>query len=155
MICKLTFRPVRVRDIPFDERTPVWCEKCEMRGKSLTCPPYAEHGRLARTLQARRDGFLIAFDCAYRSPGDLAAIRDETREYLLRLRDRHPGSLAVGTAACTVCAPCACPGECRFPEKRLYPMEAYCVIVAELAARCGLSMDAGDGRIRFFALLLH
>ena len=153
MLLKLTVRDVKPGDIPFDPRAAEWCGACEMRGKCLTCPPYADAPALRRALEGRTRAFLLAFDCAYGGPDDLPAIRDETREYLLRLRASHPGTLAAGTSACTVCPVCACPEPCRFPEKRLYPMEAYCVDVSALAARCGLSMKAGPGRIRFFALL--
>lgn len=155
MILKLTVRPIRTAAIPFDETTHDFCPGCEKHAACWSCPPAIDAKAMITRLRARRDGWLFALDSAFADPRDLPGIWDENREYLLRLREKRPGSLAVGCGGCTACEACAYPSPCRAPEKLLFPMEAYCVDVAALAARTDLTMDAGAGRIRFFALLLR
>lgn len=67
-------------------------------------------------------------------------------------RSTFEDPLVLGAGGCMLCETCAAKtGEaCRFPEKALSSLEAHCIQVSELAARCGMKYINGPNTVTYF-----
>jgi predicted metal-binding protein len=64
--------------------------------------------------------------------------------------------LHLGAGGCGVCEVCAKrTGEpCRFPEKAMPSLEAYCINVSELARAAGMKYVNGQNTVTYFGAVL-
>ena len=78
------------------------------------------------------------------------AIRRATRE--LGITE----ALHLGAGGCGVCEKCAIErgDPCRFPEKAMPSLEAYCVNVSELAKAAGMKYINGQDTVTYFGAVL-
>ena len=157
---------IPVEDIPFDPGLRAYCEAnvCGCYGKNYACPPgvgpaeevIAKARRHERALVLQSIGRLEdSFDwegmrrAAERHAEIAAATAGE-------LRERGLAFLQLGAGGCTVCPVCAqAEGTpCRFPDRAVSSLEAYCVNVSALAAQCGMKYINGENTVTYFSAYL-
>ncbi len=152
-------------EIPFDEKSRQYCSAnlCGEYGRTWTCPPAA--GETAECIE-RVKSFDKAF--VFTHKGFIADMKDSLQIDILRnetmgilysvcekLRKDGVCHLALGCSGCKFCEKCTYPdAPCRFPEKAVYPAEAFCVDVASLAEKVGFEYLAGENIVTFFCIIL-
>lgn len=84
-----------------------------------------------------------------------AALNDEILSHFDRLR---PGAerILMGAGACERCARCTIQEEapCRYPNKKVLPLEACCIDVTALARSGGMRYNHGENTVTYFGGIL-
>ena len=147
---------IDMESLEFREDVRAMCrsERCNSYGKSWSCPPAT--GSIERAKE-RISGYhrgIIVQTC-----GEISGSFDidGTRQIMLRhkktfdifvrqVRTFYPDCLPMGAGACSRCRSCTCPDRpCRHPD-RMYPsMEAYGLLVSDVAVRSGLGYNSSEG----------
>lgn len=138
---------------------------CGMYGKSWMCPPYVGE---PKDLIARAQSY--KYILVYQTIGDLEDSYDfegmmeagqKMNDLTQRIRDElkdeiDKDSLLLGSGGCRLCSVCAKREDkpCRFPEKALASLEAYCISVSELAAAGGMKYINGPDTVTYFGAVL-
>ena len=136
--------------------------KCRAYGHNWTCPPFCgtleecekrmrkyKRGILLQTVgQLERDidtkGYMRA-----------AKLHGEALErFSQRIREAYPDALCLGAGGCKVCASCAHPEPCRFPEKAHSSMEAYGLFVTQVCRDNNAAYYHGPRTITYSACVL-
>jgi len=65
-----------------------------------------------------------------------------------------PDALCLGAGGYRLCAKCACPDPCRFPEKATASMEAYGLFVTQVCKDARLPHHHGKKTIAFTGCIL-
>lgn len=148
-------------DIVFEPAFRPLCAEnvCGKYGANYTCPPACgtvEEMR-ERVLSYRR-AIVLQSMWNIDDPLDdeeVKPAKGQHNRWTRQLIDRAGGKgLMIGASGCGLCSPCLMiRGEpCRFPELRFSCMSAYCIFVQELARRCGMEYDCGNGIVAFFSM---
>ena len=152
--------------IPFDAGLRLFCEQnaCGNYGRSYSCPPYAgEAEELIRKASGYKIGVLV------QTIGQLEDSLDY--EGMMACADRHgaisrkvfdeaakTGSeyLCLGAGTCRLCEKCAMRTNepCRFPDRRVTSLEAYCVNVRTLCEGYGLKYINGQDTVTYYSMVL-
>lgn len=153
-------------EIPFDKGLRAYCEanRCGTYDKNWACPPgvgepeeliarakeYA-HILVFQTVSTLEDSFDIeGMQAAAARHAEVSeAVRREVAKTL-------PRFLMLTAGGCTVCKTCARVENqpCRFPEKAISSLEAYCMNVSTLAERCGMKYINGKDTVTYFSAIL-
>ena len=133
--------------------------KCAMYDKRWSCPPGC--GTLeecAGRLRGFRGGILVqtcgdiedGFD--FEAMMEVAAENDRHfDDFTKALRESGGDFLPMSAGTCTRCAKCTYPdAPCRFPEKRISSLEAYCMNVSKLSEKCGMKYINGQNTVTYF-----
>lgn len=153
-----------VSDITFDPNLRKACEAnyCGNYGKNLTCPPAVgtPEELIARAKSYSR---ILVFQTVtpledsfdFEGMNEAKAKHCELSSEIDKLIDVPHLQLAAG--GCTVCERCAgFDGEpCRYPDRAVASLEAYCINVSKLAALCGMKYINGVDTITFFTGYLY
>lgn len=138
---------------------------CGMFGRCWMCPPAVG---AAEDLIAHAKSFHQALvyqtihpiEDSFDIEGMLAAGERQNRlaqavQSLLR-QNGEERFLHLGAGGCRYCPTCAKADEqpCRFPNRALASLEAYCIDVSRLAKSCGLKYINGANTVTYFGLLL-
>ena len=77
-------------------------------------------------------------------------VRDELKDEISK------DTLLLGAGGCRLCPVCAKREEkpCRFPEKALASLEAYCISVSDLASAGGMKYINGPDTVTYFGAVL-
>lgn len=137
-------------------------DKCGAYGKNWTCPPHC--GTLA-TCQARihsyRRGILLQTVGQMEKTIDTKAYRRTEQQHLsqfhalaAQLRKTYPHALCLGSGGCRICARCAYPDSCRFPEEAYPSMEGYGLFVTQVCRDNGRQYYHGEKTITYTACIL-
>jgi predicted metal-binding protein len=151
----------------FDPSFRTLCEAnhCGHYNRNWTCPPHVgDTDTLVR--EARRFGRAIVYQGVSEIrhpmdwPGTLKAGDDFHRLTMAIMDGLVPKlgkALLLGCGPCRNCDPCAIRSQepCRHPGKAIRSLEANCVDVGALAARCGMKYVNGPGTVTFFGSLLY
>ena len=136
--------------------------RCRAYGQCWSCPPNC--GELA-DCEARMHGY--ARGILLQTVGKLsksidtkgyAAAEQRHKESLRRfarsIRAEYPNALCLGAGPCGLCARCAYPEPCRFPEQAMSSMEAYGLFVTEVCREANLPYYHGEKTITYTACVL-
>lgn len=156
-----------VEQIPLDPMLRSYCEAniCGSYGRNYACPPSVGE---AETLIARvreYDRILLfqtvstledSFDwegmqaAAERHAAVCESIRSQAESVLGE-------ALYLTAGGCTLCPECAKVREepCRFPDRAVSSLEAYCINVSSLAPRCGMKYINGADTVTYFGAFLY
>ena len=158
---------VRVADITFSAEFRQLCamNSCGLYGKCWMCPP--DVGEIEQLI-AKAQSFDYAL--VYQTIGQLKDSFDiegmlsagERHNHLVIKIAEHSGafpfsqSLNLGSGGCSVCESCAKRDNqpCRFPDRAISSLEAYCIQVSRLAAACGMPYHSGENTITNFGAFL-
>lgn len=154
-----------VEEIPVNPEFRRYCEenRCGQYNINYSCPPQSgTPEELHDRLLAQKNALVLKTEWELESYRDGAAIRhgkDTHNTNALKLMDAlaAEGHSAVyaGSSCCSLCEKCAGrSGEpCPYPERRYSCVSAYCVDVAELAKRCGLSFAWDSSKLFCYSLI--
>lgn len=146
---------LKVRD---EVRLMCSSDRCQMFGKSWTCPPGS--GSLddsRRTIARYRSGLIVQTTAQLDDPFDyegmMAADHDQ-KDRLAAFREElwpaWPDVIALGNGACTICPDCTYPNApCRLPDLAISSMEAFGLIVSDTCSDNGLGYYYGPGSITY------
>ena len=145
-----------------DVRDMCAADQCGAYGRNHTCPPHC--GTLEECEKRMRGfsrGVLLQTTAVTEKVIDTRAYRRTEAQHLDRfhrfceaLRAEHPAALCLGTGGCRICAKCAWPEPCRFPDKACASMEAYGLFVTEVCRSSGLGYHYGARTITYTACVL-
>lgn len=137
--------------------------RCHAYGTRWSCPPaVGDLVQIRRRTEKYRRGVVVqttgqmAHDFDAKGIFDVERRQKERFETLVRqIRYSYPGCLPMGTGACTICRKCTYPSRpCRYPERMFISMEAYGLMVNDVASKSGLEYDYGPLTITYTALIL-
>lgn len=153
-------------EIPFNAELRAYCEAnaCGTYGKNYGCPPYAgtpeevmarakeyENALVFQTVSELEDSF--DFEGMMEAGARHKALTAELYE---KVRAMQVKCLPLSAGACSVCEKCACleHAPCRFPDRAISSLEAYCVNVSLLAGKCGMRYTNGENTVTYFSAIL-
>jgi predicted metal-binding protein len=70
------------------------------------------------------------------------------------LSKKFDNAPVLGAGACLVCAVCAFPAPCPFPEKMIGSVEAAGIDVTEVSKTAGIAYNNGPNTVTYFSLIL-
>lgn len=155
---------VDTTDIVFDPSFRPYCAEnlCGQYGANYSCPPdCGSPEEMKQKVLRYKKALVLQTVWSISDYSDTPAIKQAKGEHnaaelrlVQRLREERCGGILVGASGCALCSPCAMQnGEpCRFPELRYSCMSAYCIFVRNLAERCGMQYDCGEGKLAFFGM---
>ncbi len=138
---------------------------CGKYGKCYMCPPdVGESEELMKKIKEYDFALVYQTVSELEDSFDYEGMTEAKRAfYLLSQSIRQAFSdlniedaLHLGVGGCGVCSKCAIEaGEpCRFPEKAMPSLEAYCVNVSELAKSAGMKYINGQNTVTYFGAVL-
>lgn len=137
-------------------------DKCQAYGKNWTCPP--ECGTLEECtdrMHGYRNGILLQTTGKMEKCIDTKAYIRTEKQHMEKLREfgelihtEYPNALCLGAGGCRICAKCAYPEPCRFPEKAYSSMEGYGLFVTQVCRDNGLEYYYGEKTITYTACVL-
>lgn len=158
---------IEVSKIPFDKELRKSCELnyCGNYNKNWTCPPLLGE---AEDLIARAKKYKTAFvyqtvskiEDSFDYEGMVAALNrhkqvsEKITEYI---KERiNGGFLQLSAGGCLVCEICAAKENkpCRYPDKAVASLEAYCIYVSKLAELCKMNYINGQNTVTYFGAYL-
>ena len=136
------------------------CESnvCGKYGRCWTCPPAARPLELYQKITSFSSAFVFttmgALDDSFDYEGMTRAKESHDR-LTAEIRGRFGAANPVfGAGGCAICAACAYPEPCRFPDKAHPPIEAAGVNVTELSRAAGLRYHNGPNTVTYFSMIL-
>lgn len=136
---------------------------CGQYGRRWSCPPgCGSLEECAKKLAGMGCGILVQTVGQIEDSFDFDAMRKIEEAHKARflqmynaIRASGCDVLALGTGCCTQCQECTYPQiPCRFPEKRIYSMEAFGLLVLEVCQANGLPYYYGPGKIAYTGCFL-
>lgn len=153
-VSTLQVRP-EVRDMCADNR-------CAVYGKSWSCPPACGTiEECGEKMKAFSCGVLVqsvgeledSWD--FEGMQELEATHKERFGQLAHAMQEAKGTILPLTAGCcTLCAKCAYPEPCRFPEKLMSSMEAFGLVVNEVCTANGAAYYYGPNKLAYSSCVL-
>jgi predicted metal-binding protein len=157
---------IDVEKIPFDENLRTYCEAntCGSYGKNYACPPAVgdvdeviseakEYTKalVFQTIADLEDSF--DFEGMQAAEKEHSKVGERIKEHI---DGRYDGYLHPMAGGCSVCEECAKILEkpCRYPDRAISSLEAYCINVVTLADRCGMNYIHGQNTVTYFGAFL-
>jgi predicted metal-binding protein len=155
-------------DITFD---PVFRDMCKQNlcvryGKNYMCPPaVGEFDDLINEVLSYKNAVLIqtiypledSYDFEGMTEGGKvhAENMDKTREYITANMNFEK-MLVLGAGGCSLCEKCGIIENvpCRFPDRAISSVEAYCMNVAHMTNSHGLNYINGENTVSYVAVFL-
>jgi predicted metal-binding protein len=153
-------------NIPFDINLRSYCEAniCGNYGRNYACPPNVGDGEeliekaksykkalVFQTVTRIKDSF--DFDGMKEAAMRHSKVADDINKAIgMELKDY----LQLTAGECTVCEVCALTEDkpCRYPDKAISSLEAYCMNVSTLAERCQMKYINGQNTVTYFGSFL-
>ena len=157
---------IEVKEIPFDPELRKFCEanRCGSYNRNHACPPSVgtteaviaeakqySYALVFQTISALEDSF------DYEGMMEAAARHNElTNGLYAGLREEKPECFPLSAGGCSICERCAKMDDqpCRFPEKAISSLEAYCMNVSQLAEKCNMKYINGVNTVTYFSAIL-
>ena len=136
---------------------------CHQYNKRWSCPPgCGELTALRQLIQPYTKAILVQTVGQLEDAFDGEAMietEQQHKEQLLNLQQEllkhHPKLLTLGAGCCTLCEECSYPdAPCRLPQKKIVPMEAYGLLVADVCKQNGLRYGYGESTITYTSCFL-
>ncbi|MBM3700558.1 MAG: DUF2284 domain-containing protein [Actinobacteria bacterium] len=152
--------------IPFDENLRSYCEMnyCGHYGKNYACPPGIGESKeliakakeykkalVFQTVTEIKDSF--DFEGMQEAQSRHTKAADKINEHIRKLFDNYLQLTAGGCKVCKVCAQVD-DKPCKFPDKAISSLEAYCMNVSTLAGLCNMKYINGQNTVTFFGAFL-
>ena len=145
-----------------DVRDMCAADTCGAYGKNWTCPPHCGSLETCKErLQGFQRGILLQTVGRTQKRIDTKAYARTEQQHLAlfqelaqQIKVRHPAALCLGSGGCRVCAKCAWPESCRFPEKAYPSMEGYGLFVTQVCRDHGMAYHHGEYTVTYTAGIL-
>lgn len=132
-------------------------DKCRAYGKNWTCPP--ECGTLEECgsrIKKFKYGILAQTKGELEDSMDWETMVEIEHDHLDHfhafadvIRSIHPDVLCLGSGGCRICAKCAYPEPCRFPERACSSMEGYGLLVSNVCQKNNLPYYHGKDTLAY------
>lgn len=159
---------VNTSDIKFSREFRTLCEQnsCGKYGTNWMCPPAVESfdqvkakvlkfskGVVFQTVYKLKDSF--DFEGMVKAAQIHDHVFRDIQEYI-QSQMAPADVLALNAGDCKVCEKCTWPDgeECRFPDKAVASLEAYCIDVNALVTGCGIQYINGQNTVSYVGLFL-
>lgn len=154
------YAELKSSDLEFSEEVVAACRAnyCGNYNKSWKCPPNV--GKL-EDLKAKYTAYENIFvfttkheiEDSFDIEGMFAARlkHDETEDIVRKILPK--GCEVLGAGGCNVCAKCAFPKPCRFPEKAKTSVEACGINVVSLAKTAKINYTNGENTVTYFSVV--
>ena len=157
--------PLAMDALEFRGEVRVMCsaDSCRSYGKSWSCPPaVGSVERAAERAGAYSRGIIVQtageLSDSFDMDGTAALMRDHKRSFdalLRQIRRFYPDCLPMGAGTCRLCRKCTYPDRpCRHPDRMVASMEAYGLLVSDVAIRSGLKYNYGENTMCFTSCVL-
>lgn len=155
-----------VCDVPVDAKFRPFCEenRCGQYNANYSCPPICgTPEQMHEKILAGAWALVLKSERAIQGYEDTEGIRKGKGDHnaaMLRLnetlRQKGCAGLCAGGSCCSLCQPChMTSGEpCPHPDLRFSCMSAYCIDVAELAKRCGMSFAWDTKKLSIYSMIV-
>jgi len=159
---------VKTSDIQFSEEFRKLCEQnsCGKFGTNWMCPPAIESFEEAKAKVLKLSEGVV-FQSVYRLEDSfdfdgMVKAEEIHRKVFDRILDYIKSDmgcsdvLALNVGDCKVCNKCTYPDgdECRYPERAIASLEAYCIDVNALLACCDIAYNNGPNTVSYVGLFL-
>jgi predicted metal-binding protein len=159
---------LKTSEIQFSEEFRTLCEQnaCGKYGTNWMCPPAIDsfedvkakvlefsEAVVFQSVHSLEDSF--DFDGMMKAEDLHRKIFNRILDYV-QLDMASSDVLALNAGACKVCKECTYPdGErCRYPDKAVTSLEAYCIDVNALLVCCGIAYNNGPNTVSYVGLFL-
>jgi|APSaa5957512622_1039677.scaffolds.fasta_scaffold144983_1 predicted metal-binding protein len=157
---------IDVDKIPFDESLRSYCKVnyCGSYGKNYACPPHVgDEKELIKNAQKYQKALVFQTVASLKDSYDIEGMKEAAINHskvgdrineTIKTQFSHYLQLTAG--GCTVCKTCKVIEDkpCKFPEKAISSLEAYCMNVALLAERCHMKYINGQNTVTYFGVFL-
>jgi len=148
--------------LPIDPALRKACEvnTCGSFGKTYACPPLAgTTAEVEARARSYEDFLLFQTIGKIKDSFDVEGMDEVGKRHNALTRAVHdalykdvPGILMLGAGGCSLCETCVgAGGACKFPERVIPSMSAYCIQVSKAAALAGLKYNNGADTVTFFS----
>ena len=157
--------PLAMDSLEFREEVRSMCseDRCRSYGKSWSCPPAVgsverakeraltyHRGIIVQTMGPLADSFDM--------DGTAAIMKSHRKNFdslVRQIRMFYPDCLPMGAGTCRLCRSCTYPDRpCRHPDRMISSMEAYGLLVSEVAIHSGLKYNYGENTMCFTSCVL-
>lgn len=152
--------------VPFDKALRSYCvaNACGNYGKNYACPPQVGEPDML-IARAKAYGRALVFQTIWELE-DSFDIEGMTHagyahervcaDIFKRTEPEMGERLLLTAGGCSICKTCAAlTGEpCRFPDKAVSSLEAYCINVSKLCGKCGMKYINGANTVTYFGMCL-
>ncbi len=152
--------------IPFDENLRRYCQVnyCGNYGKNYACPPsVGDEKQLIAKAKNYKKALVFQTVAQIEDSLDLEGMKEaELRHSKIaakinqHIKKQFDDYLQLTAGKCAVCPVCAqIENEpCRFPDKAISSLEAYCMNVSTLAKLCSMNYINGKDTVTYFGAFL-
>jgi predicted metal-binding protein len=152
--------------IPFDEGLRLYCQAniCGNYGRNYACPPgIGEAGTLIGKAREYKKALVFQTVTAIEDSFDFEGMKEAASRHSRiadiiddHIKKRYDDYLQLTAGECTVCPVCAQTEDkpCRFPDKAVSSLEAYCMDVSALAGLCDMKYTNGVNTVTYFGAFL-
>jgi predicted metal-binding protein len=153
-------------NIPFDVNLRSYCEQniCGNYGKNYACPPNVGKGEeLIEKARSYKKALVFQTVTQIEDSFDFEGMKEAARKHSKvadtinkEIEKQFGNYLQLTAGECTVCDTCALTEDkpCRFPDKAISSLEAYCMNVSTLAERCQMKYINGQNTVTYFGAFL-
>ncbi len=131
---------------------------CGKYNKSWACPPACGSMEEQREkIKSSEDILVFTTKHKLEDPFDHEGMTRAREQHTLltqELRKKFENAHLYGAGACPVCAVCAYPAPCPFPEKMIGSVEAAGIDVTELSKAAGIAYNNGPNTVTYFSIIL-
>lgn len=153
-------------NIPFDEGLRNYCEAniCGNYGKNYACPPsIGDSKELIDKAKKYRKALVFQTVNQIEDSFDYDGMKEAESKhsktaYIINkdIKEQFDDYLQLTAGKCTVCKVCSLIEDkpCKFPEKAISSLEAYCMNVSVLAELCNMKYINGQNTVTYFGAFL-
>ncbi len=157
--------PLAMDSLEFREEVRSMCaeDRCKSYGKSWSCPPaVCSVARAKERARAYHRGIIVqtagTLSDSFDMDGTASIMRRHRKDFdtlVRQIRNFYPDCLPMGAGTCRICRSCTYPDRpCRHPDKMVSSMEAYGLLVSDVAIRSGLKYNYGENTMCFTSCVL-
>ena len=157
--------PLAMDSLEFREEVRSMCsaDRCKSYGKSWSCPPAVGSIERAKDrAEAYHRGIIVQtagdLSDSFDMDGTAAIMQKHKKAFdtlVRQVRQFYPECLPMGAGTCRLCRACTYPDRpCRHPDKMVSSMEAYGLLVSDVAIRSGLKYNYGENTMCFTSCVL-
>ena len=157
--------PLAMDALEFREEVRAMCsaDACKSYGRSGSCPPATGSiERAAERTKGYRRGIIVqtmgSLEGSFDMKGTAAIMQQHKKSFdtlVRQIRAFYPDCLPMGAGTCRLCRACTYPDRpCRHPDRMVSSMEAYGLLVSDVAIRSGLKYNYGENTMCFTSCVL-
>ena len=138
-------------------------DRCHSYGKSWSCPPACGSlEQCKQNMERYQQGILVQTTALLEDEFDLEGLSQAQKRHKAafeslsrQVRAMYGACLPLTAGGCTLCYKCTYPKKnCRFPQKRMFSMEAFGLLVSDVCVKSGLNYYYGPKTMTYTSCIL-